>query len=183
MPKPALYRQYCAKCHDGGVQRAPDRASMKLLSQDRIRATLTSGGMVEQARGLGPAELDLLALGDPNAPALAAKTASQCTRRAPGLDDAFRRAHWNGWGNGIEQRRFQPAAMAGLSAAEVPRLKMKWAFGLPGVFRAYGQPAVVGGMLFVGSAAGKVYALDARSGCTYWEVSTDGPVRTAVSVG
>jgi polyvinyl alcohol dehydrogenase (cytochrome) len=181
----ALYQQRCAKCHDGGALRAPGRASMKLLPPDQIRAALTTGSMVEQARGLAARELDLLVtyLGGPLADTVAQTTTPHCTDRPPALDGAFSRAHWNGWGNGIEQRRFQPAQMARLSAAEVPRLKLKWAFGLPGVFRAYGQPAVAGGMLFIGSAAGKVYALSAKSGCIYWEFNTSGPVRTAISVG
>ena len=182
----ALYRERCANCHDGGAERAPDRASMKLLAPDRVRASLTRGSMVEQARGLAPRELDLLAayLGSPAAPVVAAAaTAVRCAAPPPALDGAFTRAHWNGWGNGIEQRRFQRAEMARLSAAEVPQLKLKWAFGFPGVVRAYGQPALLGGMLFVGSAGAKVYALDAKSGCTYWEFSTKAPVRTAISVG
>ncbi len=180
----ALYRERCASCHEGSVERAPDRASMKLLAPDRVRASLTGGSMVEQARGLAPRELDLLAayLGSAAQTATAAVTTSQCAA-PPALDGSFTRAHWNGWGNGIEQRRFQRAEMARLSAAEVPQLKLKWAFGFPGASRAYGQPAVLGGMLFVGSAAGKVYALDAKSGCIFWEFSAKAPVRTAISVG
>jgi polyvinyl alcohol dehydrogenase (cytochrome) len=181
----ALYREHCAKCHDGGAERAPDRDSLKLLPPDRIRAALTSGSMVEQARRLGPREVDLLVayLSTPDVHSVAATATPQCKDQPPALEGAFRRPHWNGWGNGIEQRRFQPAAMARLTAAEVPQLKLKWAFGLPDVFRAYGQPAVVGGMLFVGSAAAEVYALDAKTGCTYWRFSVEAPVRTAISVG
>ncbi|HET7527994.1 MAG TPA: PQQ-binding-like beta-propeller repeat protein [Burkholderiaceae bacterium] len=181
----AVYRERCANCHDGGEARAPDRASLKLLSPDRVRAALTSGSMVEQARGLAPHELDLLVayLSSPVSQAVAATTTPHCAAAPPALDGAFTRAHWNGWGNGIEQRRFQRAEMARLSAAEVPQLKLKWAFGFPGVLRAYGQPAVLGGMLFVGTAAAKVYALDAKSGCIYWEFSAKAPVRTAISLG
>ena len=181
-----LYRERCANCHDGGPVRAPDRTSMKLLAPDRVRAALTSGSMVQQARGLAPRELDLLVayLSGPIAQTIeAASTPPQCKAAPPALDGAFTRPRWNGWGNGIEQRRFQPAEMSRLSVAEVPHLKLKWAFGFPGVFRAYGQPAVLGGMLFVGSAASKVYALDAKSGCIYWEFSPKAPVRTAISVG
>jgi len=181
----ALYRARCANCHEGGAARAPDRASLKLLPPDRVRAALTSGSMAEQARGLAQPQIDLLVgyLSGPAAQTVAATVAPRCAAPPPALDGALTRPHWNGWGNGIEQRRFQRADMARLSAAEVPQLKLKWAFGLPGVVRAYGQPVVVGGMLFVGSAAAKVYALDAKSGCMYWEFSAKAPVRTAVSVG
>ena len=80
------------------------------------------------------------------------------------------------------QRRFQEAAMAGLAAADVPKLELKWAFGFADAIRANAQPTIVGGRLFVGSATGKVYALDARTGCTFWEFSAYAPVRTAISV-
>ena len=55
--------------------------------------------------------------------------------------------------------------MAQLPASQVSRLQLKWAFGFPGVNRAFAQPTVVGGRVFVGSASNTVYSLDANSGC------------------
>jgi polyvinyl alcohol dehydrogenase (cytochrome) len=37
--------------------------------------------------------------------------------------------------------------------------------------------------VFVGSQNGKVYSLDARSGCTYWQFDAGKPVRPAVVIG
>ena len=48
-----------------------------------------------------------------------------------------------------------------MTAADVPNLKLKWAFGFPGGTQAYGNPAIVAGRVFVGSDNGTVYALDA----------------------
>ena len=76
--------------------------------------------------------------------------------------------NWNGWGVDSSQRRFQSAEMAQLAAEDVPRLKLKWAFGFPGANFAFAQPTVMGGRVFVGSEGGKVYSLDANTGCTYW---------------
>src|SRR5262249_5068526 len=89
---------------------------------------------------------------------------------------------WNGWGNGSANQRFQPAPGT-LTAAEVPKLKLKWAFAVPGVIRMYGQPAVVGGTLFFGTASDKILALDAETGCIKWQFEADAGVRTAISVG
>jgi polyvinyl alcohol dehydrogenase (cytochrome) len=91
--------------------------------------------------------------------------------------------HWTGWGAGPSQHRFQRADMAGLPAGDVPRLRLKWAFGFPGASRAFAQPAVAGGRVFVGSATSRVYALDAATGCQHWTFRADGPVRTAISLG
>ena len=73
--------------------------------------------------------------------------------------------------------------MAQLAAADVPHLKLKWAFGFPGATRAVAQPTIIGGRVFVGSQGGKVYSLDAKSGCTYWEFDAGAPVRSAIVVG
>ena len=40
---------------------------------------------------------------------------------------------------------------------------------------AYGQPTVVGGYVFVGSADGTVYSLGAANGCTHWTFEADWP--------
>src|SRR4029077_6041992 len=65
---------------------------------------------------------------------------------------------------------------------DVPKLKLKWAFGFPGVKSVYGQPSVVAGRVFVGVDTGSVYSLDAGTGCVYWTVQADSGVRAAVSV-
>ncbi len=82
----------------------------------------------------------------------------------------------------LTNSRFQPTGSGGLGRAEVPRLKLKWAFGFPGASATYGQPTVAGGRLFVGSEDGTVYSLDAHTGCTYWSYKAETTVKTAVSV-
>src|SRR4029077_4761666 len=77
--------------------------------------------------------------------------------------------------------RYQPKP--GLTAADVPKLTLKWAFGFPGGSQAYGHPAIVAGRIFVGSDSGPVYALEAQSVCISWSFKADGGVRSAPSVG
>ena len=99
-------------------------------------------------------------------------------RLAPGLVPA-----WNGWGPTVTNTRFQPAETGGLTVDDVPRLELKWAYGLPREQQARGQPSVIGNRLFVGSQAGAVYALDAKSGCTHWQFFPEAGLRSATSVG
>jgi polyvinyl alcohol dehydrogenase (cytochrome) len=89
---------------------------------------------------------------------------------------------WNGWGADAGNTRFQPASAAQLSAADVPRLKLKWAFGFPGARAVSGQPTVVAGRIFVSADTGDVYALDSQSGCVHWSFHADAAVRSAVTV-
>ena len=181
----ALYHKRCAGCHEAGIPRAPDMSALQQMSAARIGMALTFGIMSAQGRDLSQAELNnvvgfLVGRAPPPAPVVITNVCSPTISLSQTWLDEPR---WNGWGVGLAQHRFQPAAMAQLKADEVPRLKLKWAFGFPGDTRAYAQPAIVGGRLFVGSAGGKVYALDAKSGCVHWMFDAGFSVRTAVTIG
>jgi polyvinyl alcohol dehydrogenase (cytochrome) len=176
----ALYSANCAACHDRDV-RAPDRATLKLKTPDAIVASLTSGTMAIQARGLSADEKRAIArfLGTPAPRESAGGETSLCPTTP--FADSEAGPRWNGWGADPENTRYQKDA--GLTAEDVPKLKLKWAFGFPGATSAYSQPAVAGGRLFVGSATGVVYALDAKTGCAHWSFTAPAGVRTAINVG
>jgi polyvinyl alcohol dehydrogenase (cytochrome) len=89
-------------------------------------------------------------------------------------------AQWNGWGREIENTRYQPEPA--LRANDVPKLGLRWAFGFQGSAVA-GQPTVVDGRLFVTSAAGRVYSLDAKTGCTYWTYDAPAGTHSSIFVG
>src|ERR1041385_626920 len=65
----------------------------------------------------------------------------------------------------------------------VPKLKLKWAFAFPGDLQSYSQATLAGGRLFVGSWGGKVYSLDASTGCVHWFFEAQRGVRAAISLG
>ena len=113
-------------------------------------------------------------------PAVTSQT-KQCADNQAGFRQPLDGPRWNGWGADLNNSRFQPAAMAGLTQDQVPRLQLKWAFGFPGASAANAQPTIVGGLVFVGGGDRKVYALDAKSGCTRWVFATEADVRTAIS--
>src|SRR5208283_2046508 len=111
-----------------------------------------------------------------------ANSGSCPTASAPIADPTIT-PHWNGWGVDPSQHRFQPGEMAQLGANDLPRLKLKWAFGFPFAERSVAQPTIFGGRVFIGSQNGKVYSLDAKSGCAYWEFGAGATVRSAIVVG
>ena len=104
----------------------------------------------------------------------------KCEAPAPAMGDPFAGPHWTSWGVDAGNGRFQTAQQAGLAAADIPKLKLKWAFGFPGVTQAYAQPIVAAGRVFVGSETGVVYAIDAKTGCFYWAFPAQGPVRATI---
>ncbi len=85
---------------------------------------------------------------------------------------------WNGWGG---PRNWRIQHDPGFTAAEVSRLKVKWALAYSG--GKYGQPTIVGGRLFLTSLSGVVYSLEAKTGCLVWRFAQSTPSRTTISVG
>jgi polyvinyl alcohol dehydrogenase (cytochrome) len=178
-----LYTKNCAACHEA-LTVLQNHIAMKSMSADYIVRVMDHGAMRDYAAKLNKDERAAIAtfLADkaPSASTTVASTTGRCSGEAPkGLSGP----QWNGWGVDLENTRFQPAEAAGITAAQVPKLKLKWAFGFPGDFSAYAQPSIAGGRVFVGSPAGVVYSLDAKSGCTYWSFQAASGVRTGITIG
>jgi polyvinyl alcohol dehydrogenase (cytochrome) len=184
----AVFQRQCVACHGNPTyERAPSPATLRAMSPERIYAALTTGVM--KSVGDTQSEEDRRRVSESLAGQLLGSAESGDARKMPNRcpDNLPLRpvgqADWNGWGNGLSNNRFQSAAAAGLTAASVPHLKLKWAFGYPGGTSAWGQPTVVAGRVFVGTDTGYVYALDVSSGCVYWSYRTEAGVRNAMTVG
>lgn len=169
----ALYKQYCAVCHDTPTGRVPPRAALQALSPDAIRAALTTGIMRQQGAALTTAERDALAKHLGATPSATAKS-NACQ---PGLSP-LNTPNWSGWSPQPNNARYQPKP--GLTAADVPKLKLKWAYHLGEGNQARSQPAVQNGRLYIGTAAGAILAIDANTGCTHWTYKTAAPIRSGI---
>jgi polyvinyl alcohol dehydrogenase (cytochrome) len=179
----ALYAANCASCHDQPTGRTPSKDALKDRTADAIVIALSSGSMALQGQQLGGvAERRAVAeyLSGKTLGAGSAPNAGLCTAKPAALGNLTAKSPWNGWGVDLSNSRYQPKP--GLTAADVPKLTLKWAFGFPGGSQAFGHPAIVGGRIFVGSDSGTVYSLDAQSGCTYWSFKAEGGVRSAPTV-
>ena len=183
-----VYRQSCARCHEGGMARLTPGDTLRERSADEIYATLRFGLMLRQALELSDAERRAVAeylggdvLSGP--PIEQIPQSAYCVAGTGPAADPLAGPAWNGWGADLANTRFQSAAAAGITAEEVPRLRLRWAFGFPGVNAAGSQATVVGGRIVIGSRAGLVYSLDAKSGCIDWIHEAEGAVRTAIPVG
>jgi hypothetical protein len=66
-------------------------------------------------------------------------------RRSPRLPP-----NWIGWSPTSSNTRFQSPRDAGLTASQIPNLKLKWAFGFRGDILAFGALTIQSGTLFTG---------------------------------
>jgi polyvinyl alcohol dehydrogenase (cytochrome) len=186
----AVYRQHCAGCHEGALPRMPSREALRAVTPESIETALASFSMRRQGAALSPAERRAVAefltgrpAGTYRAPLDVIPKSAYCSDSRTAQSDPLAGPAWNGWGADVRNTRFQPVAAAGLAPTQVPRLKLKWAFGFPGVSASGSQVTVVGSRAFVGSRNGVVYALDTRTGCIVWTFEAEAGVRSSPVVG
>lgn len=174
------YRAICAKCHDGGVPRAPQFVELQLLGPQAILIALDSGVMRTQGSSLSERERRALAeyIGGAALPTPENQKLKRCDA-AHSRFDVDDPPPLAGWGMTLEGSRYIDAAEADLSPHDVPHLRLKWAFAFPGATRARSQPTEGGGALYVGSQDGTVYALDFATGCVRWTFKADAEVRVS----
>src|SRR5262245_23587578 len=127
-----LFANNCTTCHGAQpVERAPSESAIRQMPPERIYEAITTGVMKNMAEKLSDAEKRLLA--EYMAGRKLDTTDSGDARHMPNVCPEhptvrdLNAAAWNGWGD-LSNSRFQPAKAAGLSAGQVSRLKLKWAF-------------------------------------------------------
>ena len=177
----SLFDARCAACHaSANTVGAPLPENLRQMSWKTILTALENGKMKGIGDGLDAPQREAIAKFLGTAETAPMPASATCSARPPA--SAKPAPSWNGWADPANTR-FQSAAAAGLNAQSVPKLKLKWAFGFPGVATAFGTPTIFNGKVFVGAADGAVYALDARSGCVYWTYTAIAGVRCSPVIG
>ena len=183
-----LFQQKCLGCHGNpAYERAPSPAALREMPPERIYEALTTGVMKSVvgdsltdtqrrmvAESVGGRILGSASAGD------AKDMPNRCKANPP---VRLTGPAWNGWGADLANTRLQSKAQAGMTADDLPALKLKWAFGLPNSTSAYSQPTVVGGRVFIGTDTGQIYAIDAKTGCVYWSYRAKAGVRAPPVIG
>jgi polyvinyl alcohol dehydrogenase (cytochrome) len=189
----ARFEERCKACHDPQVERAPSVADLAQRAPGDLVNAMTSGIMKPMAEGLSADEIAAVAGYIKSRGAAAASSPP----RASGIEQpqvAIRggvvgtdpmcasnpaiKAGASDWASmGIDDASSRFQRKPGLTGADIPKLKVKWAFAMTGG----GQPTVVGDWLWVTNRSGKFYALDAKTGCVHWAL-TDVVARTTPQV-
>ncbi|MGH1470540.1 MAG: PQQ-binding-like beta-propeller repeat protein [Cellvibrionaceae bacterium] len=177
------FKERCAVCHDNPEDYIPPRTQLKLRSADYVINTLTKGSMYPHAKGLDEKEIKSIAVYVteklPTGSTINPDWNLNACKQKPTAFTA-EAMHWNGWGRDLDNSRYQPNP--GIAANDVKKLKVKWSFAYPNG-RHNSQPVYVGNQVIVSAAPGRVYSLDADTGCTHWIYDTDSGVRATTIVG
>jgi len=177
-----LYTTHCAQCHDQGADaRVPRRSALEKMSPTAVLRALETGAMREMGAKLALAErMALAALLGKAESTVVNQLANRCAT-SPALPASATGPAWSGWSTGLNNWRFEDAAGAKLSAADVPKLKLKWAFAVPDATSMRSQPAVYAGRVFL-AGPGSVYSLDAATGCVHWATEVAAAIRSGLTV-
>jgi polyvinyl alcohol dehydrogenase (cytochrome) len=184
------FQTRCMSCHrENDSSKAPSARRIRQMTPEQIYAVVSKPSRPEHDQELtdpqkrrmsefmgGYLQIGSVAAGNP-------KNFPNACPSNPPMSDPYAGAFWSGWGADIANTRYQSTAAAGLTKADVPKLKLKWAFGFPLGISAYSPPAIASGRVFVGTDIGWVYSLDAKTGCYYWGYETGVTVRPAISIG
>jgi polyvinyl alcohol dehydrogenase (cytochrome) len=179
-----LFKERCASCHEaaaGGASRIPPVSQLRTMTPTAILKAIETGIMRAQAATLSTNERQAIAnmLGTAvTAERRREELANPCPAGAAWKSGPG----WTSWGAGLANTRFQTSKDAGLTAADVPTLTLKWAFAFPDSAVLRSQPAVYRGRVFAGSQNGDVFALDAATGCVHWSTTVQAEVRSGFTV-
>jgi len=191
-PGEAVYKQFCAACHDQPeTTRSPALSTLKQMSLQFLNFALTEGKMKAQASVLSPeqrAQVVSYLIGA-KPPADNWTTAMMCDAARMPVDLGGGPTITN-FGYDKHNTRSLTASQAGISKAQLQKApELAWAVGFPDATGMRAQGAVVGKNIFVPVAdVGAMYAFDIsipEKPCLQWVYNTPGgaPLRTSSAFG
>lgn len=180
-----IFADECASCHtSAGDERTPGTGLLNQLSPRAIVASLEDGVMRAEGAALSSEQrirvAEYLARRAYVEESFPESAFCADAERSP-LDAGT--VSWMGFAGNLAGTGFQPPDRAGLAAAHVPELQLRWAFAFPDAGQVRTSPAVAGGQVVVGGPFGNVLGLDAETGCIRWRFEADAGVRGAVLLG
>ena len=185
-----IFGDHCLTCHDK-ASNAPTYAAMRVMTSDRVYASLKSGSVKahaeevakltdQQMRDISEWVSERRLGGDHES---VSDMPNACASNTPiTAAEVSSNPSWNGWSPGLTNNRFQSAKAAGLNPAQVSRLQLKWAFAFPSAVSMYGQPTIIAGRVFASADNGYIYSFDALTGCVHWSFRAQAGVSGAISI-
>ncbi len=156
---------------------------LQIMSPDSILAAMNTGVMQQQSAALDAEQRRAVAEHVAGKP-LGASSASvaMCAADSAPAFDPKAPPFASGWGIDPGNTRQIDTANAGLTAADLEALELKWVFAFPDALRVRSAPTLAGGWLYMGAHNGDVYALDPARGCVIWSFRAAAEVRTGIVI-
>jgi polyvinyl alcohol dehydrogenase (cytochrome) len=178
-----VFETVCATCHNDTTKTgAPAVTLLGGMSSRTVLFALDKGKMQQQAKGLAEDQREAVAQYITNK-VLKENAISPDVYTSLTIADSYNDAFdLNGWGGNAEGTGFRTAEQAGINAANVSSLKLKWSFAFPDASQVRCKPALVENWLIAGSQFGDVYAINTQTGKPAWHFEADAAIRGAIAV-
>lgn len=177
-----IFLANCFTCHkDSAASMAPGVSIMSTMTPRAILASLNNGKMRQQGANLSEEERKAVAewITKSKLKSTAFPKDAYTDFSLAGNTHSF---DHSGWGNDKEGTGFRTTQQAGITAANVASLKLKWTFAFPDASIVRSKPALVGDWLIVGGQFGDVFALNKNTGKIGWHFTASAAIRGAINI-
>lgn len=178
-----IFYSSCNSCHkDSGLDLAPSLTVLRTMTARAVLFALEKGKMKLQGSALDQGQRQAVA-------EWVAQNKMREFSWPPGAFEpvnrsslAARPGDYSGWGGNLEATGFRNASDAGINAANLKTIALKWVFGFPEGTIIRSKPAVAGNWLIVGSQYGELYAIDRQTGKLGWVFTASAAIRGAIVI-
>jgi polyvinyl alcohol dehydrogenase (cytochrome) len=175
-----LFDKNCAQCHDNPAMKAPTREALSRNSIESIMIALEFGKMQPMATHLSKQERGLIAkyLASKDTASYQWLETNSCTQAT-----STESTQWvSNWGLGIDNKRHIPDGLSKINRANVGSLSLQWSIAFPKVTDMRSQPVIIGDTMYIGDKAGKLYALDRKTGCVRNHTKIFSGIRSSITL-
>lgn len=175
-----LFDQHCAQCHDNPAMQAPTRDALSRYSIENIMIALEFGKMQPMATHLSKQERGLISkyLAGKDTESYQWLETNLCSN-ASQTDST----EWvTNWGLGLDNKRYVNDELTQINATNVGSLSLQWSVAFPKVTDMRSQPVIVGDTMYIGDKAGKLYALDRKTGCVRNHTNILSGIRSSITL-
>jgi polyvinyl alcohol dehydrogenase (cytochrome) len=173
----------CSTCHrDTMGSLAPGSTILSTMTPRAIVAALDNGKMRQQGAALSESERKAVAVWLTKRELKTSVIPKDAYAPFSYSSHVPSRYDYSGWGGNYAATGFRSREQAGISAENLPSLKLKWVFAFPDATIVRSKPAIVGNWLIVGSQFGDLYAINRKTGKPGWHFTGNAAIRGAVVV-
>lgn len=155
-----------------------------MMNADTLSSSLTTGIMASQGATMTEAERGQLVAYLAAENGTDAWVASMMCKAGNRTVDLGQPASMSRFGVDENNSRALSAEQAGLARSEMANLELAWAVAFPETSKMRASPVILGDTIIYNAIqVGKIFALDANTGCAKWVYSSPNPLRASIALG
>ncbi|MEO8762837.1 MAG: PQQ-binding-like beta-propeller repeat protein [Ginsengibacter sp.] len=178
-----IYYASCNSCHKDTIGNiAPGYSVMSGMTARAVLASMDNGKMRQQAATLSEKEREAVASWLTNSDLQSTMIPKEAFTSFSNHANVNHTFDYSGWGGNSAGTGFRNGIQAGISAANIASLQLKWAFAFPEATIVRSKPALAGDWLIAGGQFGDLYAINRKTGKPGWHFAAGAAIRGAIVI-